>query len=78
MNAANAELLTELSARVDALGHAEPQACRDALLAKPDATTPSIVEEFRQRIAARETLSGTPVRPEDLLGARHDDRVITE
>jgi len=77
MNAANAELLAELSACVAALGQVYPQARRDALLTKPDATTPSIIEEFRQRIAARESLSGTPVRPADLLDAQHDDRAIS-
>lgn len=76
MNAANAELLNELSARVAALGTTGPEARRDALLAQPDAQTPSIVGEFRQRIAARETLVGKPARPENLLDAKHDDRAV--
>lgn len=76
MNAANAELLAELTTRVAALGQTEPRSRRDALLTRPDAYEPSIVEEFRQRIAARETLTGTPLRPENLLDAEHDDRAI--
>jgi DNA-binding transcriptional regulator YiaG len=72
MNAANAELLGQLVAVVRELpGDADER--RSVLLA-PGTDGTSIVDQLRarNRSDARD-ISGTPFRPEELLGARHDN-----
>ena len=72
MNATNAELLGQLIAQVRALpGDADER--RAALLA-PNQDGSSMVDRFRARNRSdARGVSGTPFRPEELLGARNDD-----
>lgn len=72
MNATNAELLGQLVAVVRELPGGTADERRGALLA-PGADGSSVVDQLRarNRSDARD-VSGTPFRPDELLGARHD------
>ena len=74
MNSANAEVLVELVALVRELPGSPDE--RRAALLTPKAGGGSIVDQIRarHRSDARD-FSGTPFRPEELLGVQHDDPV---
>ncbi len=72
MNGTNAELLGQLVGLVRALPAGNADERRAALLA-PTQQGPSLVDEFRARHqVAPHDITGSPFRPEDLLGALHD------
>lgn len=72
MNSANAELLGKLVSHVRELP-GSPDEVRAALLSRA-AGGLSFVDQVRaQNGSADRDITGTPFRPDELLGARHDD-----
>jgi transcriptional regulator with XRE-family HTH domain len=73
MNSINAENLNALVGIVRELAGSSPDANRAALLAARPAGR-SLFDEFRQRVHdARTDVTGTPWRPDQLIGALHDE-----
>lgn len=73
MNATNAELLGQLVALVRELPGRSSDDRRTALLA-PTSDGSSLVDQLRARHRSdTRDVSGTPFRPEELVGARHDE-----
>lgn len=72
MNGTNAELLGQLVGLVRALPAGNADERRAALLA-PSLEGPSLVDQFRARHqVGSHDITGSPFRPEELLGALHD------
>lgn len=76
MNAANTETLAELVAVVRELPGTAPEQRRAELLA-PGGDGRSIIDRLRARTACGPgDVTGVPPRPDQLLGARHDDVAV--